>query len=134
MLTNEISQSLYAKTSYLTNPLEEEIRRIQKLQYECLNDEILFYSISAFPIMTKSEKLEKLLDMQKRLKILHESSIYIDEVYVDIPELGRRDFLSGRGGAGKGSGRGICGYPGKIQEFHPFYDWGSMYMAVSLSL
>ena len=42
MLTDEISQSLYSKTSYLTNTLEEEIRRIQKLQFECINDDIIF--------------------------------------------------------------------------------------------
>ena len=131
MLTNEISQSLYSKTSYLTNSLEEEIRRIQKLQYECLNDEILFYSISAFPIMTKSEKLEKLLDMQKRLKILHESSIYIDEVYVDIPELGRR--ISSVEGVElvKDQEGEFADIQEKSRNSILFYDRGSMYMAVS---
>lgn len=133
MLTDEISQSLYSKTSYLTNTLEEEIRRIQKLQFECINDDIIFYTISAFPILTKSEQVKKLLEMQNRLKILHESSTYIDEVFVCIPGMNRK--IS--------SVDGVELVGEKNQEFQNmqeksllspiFYDQGSMYLGGNLS-
>ena len=131
MLTDEISQSLYSKTSYLTNTLEEEIRRIQKLQFECINDDIIFYTISAFPILTKSEQVKKLLEMQNRLKILHESSTYIDEVFVCIPGMNRK--IS--------SVDGVELVGEKNQEFQNmqeksllspiFYDQGSMYLGAT---
>lgn len=114
MLTDEISQSLYSKTSYLTNTLEEEIRRIQKLQFECINDDIIFYTISAFPILTKSEQVKKLLEMQNRLKILHESSTYIDEVFVCIPGDEPENFFGGRSGISGRKESGISEYAGKI--------------------
>lgn len=69
MLTDEISQSLYSKTSYLTPILwKREIRRIQKLQFECINDDIIFIPSSAFPIDQKRTWVKKLLEMQNRLE------------------------------------------------------------------
>ena len=90
MLTEELSLSLCTRASFMADNLEEEIKRIQRLQYECINDDILYYSIGAFPVMTKSEKVKKLLDIQNRLKILNDSSLYIDEVFVYIPKLNRK--------------------------------------------
>lgn len=131
MLTDEISQSLYSKTSYLTNTLEEEIRRIQKLQYECLNDDILFYTISAFPILSKSEQVNKLLEMQNRLKILHESSTFIEEVFVYIPGMGRK--ISSVEGVElvRDSGQEFIYMQEKSMLSPLFYDQGAIYLGVS---
>ena len=90
MLTSEISRSLYSKATYLTDTMEEEIGRIQRLEYECVNEDTLYYTINTYSIMKKSEKIKKLLEIQRRMKILHESSTYISEVFVYIPELSRR--------------------------------------------
>ena len=77
MLTSEISRSLYSKATYLTDTMEEEIGRIQRLEYECVNEDTLYYTINTYSIMKKSEKIKKLLEIQRRMKILHESSTYI---------------------------------------------------------
>ena len=90
MLTSEISRSLYSKATYLTDTMEEEIGRIQRLEYECVNEDTLYYTINTYSIMKKSEKIKKLLEIQRRMKILHESSTYISEVFVYIPALSRR--------------------------------------------
>lgn len=90
LLTDEISKRLYTRTSSLSDTLEKEVQRIQKLQNECLNDDTLYYTIGAFSIMSKSEQTKGLLEIQNRLKVLHESSTYIDEVIVSISGMNRK--------------------------------------------
>ena len=87
LATNEISKVLYTKTSFCIETLEDEIGRIQKLQNECLNDDLFYYTSGAFSIMTKREQTARLLELQERLKILHESSTYIEEAYVYFTKL-----------------------------------------------
>ena len=65
MLTSEISRSLYSKATYLTDTMEEEIGRIQRLEYECVNEDTLYYTINTYSIMKKSEKIKKLLEIQR---------------------------------------------------------------------
>ena len=132
MLTREISESLYTKTSFMISTLEEEIARIRKLQYECLNDDILYYTIGAFPIMTDSEKTKKLLDIQDRLSILHESSTYIDEVFVYIPATGRKiSSLDGVEIVGEEEKQMLLRIQEKLSHSSLFYDQGSMYLGVA---
>lgn len=131
MLTNEISHSLYAKASYLTDTLEAEIGRIHKLQNECLNEETLYYNIGAFSIMTENSKITKLLDIQRRLKILHESSLYIDEVFVYIPGMNRKissvdgvELVSNEEGE-------FLDMQVESMNFPLYYEQGDMYLGVS---
>lgn len=132
MLTEEISQSLYTKTSFMINAMEEEIGRIQKLQNECLNDDILYYTIGAFSIMTDSEKTKKLLDIQDRLSILHESSTYIDEVFVYIPAIERRiSSMDGVETVGSGEKQTLLDMQEKLAESPLFYDQGAMYLGAA---
>lgn len=131
MLTEELSSSLYTKASFMTDNLEEEIKRIQRLQYECINDDILYYSIGAFPVMSKSEKVKRLLDIQDRLKILNDSSLYIDEVFVYIPKLNRK-ISSVKGVELLGDDRDeIAKFQKSIEKTVLFYMEGNIYMGVS---
>ena len=131
MLTEELSLSLYTRASFMADNLEEEIKRIQRLQYECINDDILYYSIGAFPVMTKSEKVKKLLDIQDRLKILNDSSLYIDEVFVYIPKLNRK-ISSVKGVELLGESRDeIAAFQKGIERTVLFYMDGNIYMGVS---
>ena len=132
MLEKEISTSLYTKTSFLINTLEEEISRIQRLQYECLNDDVLYYTIGAFSIMTDSEKTEELLDIQHRLRILHDSSTYIDEVSVYIPAIERK--ISSQEGVeriGSREGENYLAMQEKFSGSTVFYNEGDMYLGVA---
>lgn len=132
MLTAEISQSLYTKTSFLIRTLEEEISRIQKLQYECLNDDVLYYTIGAFSIMTDSEKTKKLLEIQDRLSILHESSTYIDEVFVYVPAIGRKiSSLDGVELVEEGERQKLQHMQEKLSYSPLFYNQDAMYLGVA---
>ena len=51
MLTSEISRSLYSKATYLTDTMEEEIVRIQRLEYECVIEDSMFFSFYSYSIM-----------------------------------------------------------------------------------
>lgn len=69
--------------------LESEVKRIRMLQYACLNDEDLFYTVNAEAIMTPYERSRALLTMQHRLDVMQESSSYIDDVKVCLLETNR---------------------------------------------
>lgn len=131
MLTNELSQQLYTRASFVADNMEEEIKRIQRLQNECINDEILYYSVGTFPIMSKSEGVKSLLDIQKRLKILHDSSTYIDEVFLYIPGL-NRNISSVAGVEMVGENREkFIDFQEQSGQSVLFYREGCMYMGVS---
>lgn len=131
MMTKEISQSLYTDASYLTGTLEEELGRIQRLQYECLNEDTLYYNIGAFSAMNKSERVQSLLEIQQRLRILHESSAFIEEAVVYIPELGRK-ISSASGVDAMGSAdSALLERQQKAKQLLPFYDGGRMYLGAS---
>lgn len=131
MLTRELSSSLYTRASFMVTSLEEEIQRIQRLQNECINDDIIYYSIGSFPVMTRSEKVKKLLDIQDRLKILDDSSVYIDEVFLYIPNLNRK-ISSVEGVELLGENRDeIKKFQENLEKTVLFYVDGNIYMGVS---
>lgn len=131
MLTKEMSQSLYTKASYLIEKLEQELDRIRRLENECLNEDTLYYNIGSFDIAGESEKVQRLLDMEQRLKILHESSYYIDEVFLYIPKLQRR--ISSVNGVEKigQSEQKMYQLQKKSLESAFFYDEKKLYMGTS---
>lgn len=87
MTGREITQSLYTRTSFFMHTLEEEIRRIRQVHQECLNDDIFYYYANASSIMTTHERVKNLLDMQKRLNMVQDSSAYIADVTLWMPQL-----------------------------------------------
>lgn len=89
MTTDEILQSLSSRSSFFMKTLENEIIRIKQLQYECLNDDTLFYFVNAWNIMTRYSRTDTLLTLQKRLNLVYNSSSYIENVSVWIPHMNR---------------------------------------------
>lgn len=89
LTTNEITHSLNSHSRFFISTLEDEIIRIKQQQYECLNDESLFYLVNAWGIMSKFEQVNYMLSAQKRLQQLYNSSTYIANVSLFIPDLNR---------------------------------------------
>lgn len=85
MNRKEIDKSLQVNGDFVIDTLEAEIRRIQQMQYECLNDEMLYYYVNAYPIMTEYERVEALLNLQSRLGIMKNSSVYIEDANLYLP-------------------------------------------------
>ena len=85
MTTNEILQSLDSRSAFFMKTLEKEIIRIRQLQYECLNDENLFYYVNASFIMTDYERISALLSMKARLSVMQNSSSYIKNASIGSP-------------------------------------------------
>lgn len=87
MTTNEIIQSLHTRESFVITTLDTELQRIRKVHQECLNDSDLYYYVNALPIMSRSERLSSLLSIEKRLRLVQDSSAYIEEVTLWMPRL-----------------------------------------------
>lgn len=85
MTTDEITQSIYTRASFFTGTLETEIQRIRTVHQECLNDSDLYYYVNSLGIMDSYEKLTGLLDIAKRLELVHNSSAYIKDVKLWMP-------------------------------------------------
>lgn len=89
MTTDEITQSVYTRASFFTGTLEEEILRIRTVHQECLNDSDLYYYVNSLGIMGSYEKISGLLDIVKRLELVHNSSAYIKDVKLWMPRVSR---------------------------------------------
>ena len=77
-----ISEGLTTELDYHVRMLEGELLRIQTLEFECLNDEDLFYNVNASPFMTPFDRTRALLTMQHRLSVMQQASSYIRDVQV----------------------------------------------------
>lgn len=88
-IEQEITSALGNYLSDSKETLENEVNRIRKLQYSCLNDEDLFYTINAENIMSPFERAQSLLRMQHRLEVLQESSPFIEDVKACLIRTGR---------------------------------------------
>lgn len=87
-LTNrEIVQSMYTRSTFFMNTLENEIRRVNQVLQECLNDDDLYYYANAATIMTMQERVKNLLAIQKRLDMVYDSFAYIADVILWMPQL-----------------------------------------------
>lgn len=89
MVKKEIDHSSVSQINLYTQSIESEISRIQKLQYEFVNDQDLLYLTNAFEIMDNFERSQYMLRIQNRLEILKSSSKYMKDVVVHIPRLGK---------------------------------------------
>lgn len=87
MTTDEITQSMRARTDFFINTLESEIQRIRQVHQECLHDDNLYYYVNASGIMRKYEDVTNLLNIQKRLELVYDSSAYISDVKLWMPRL-----------------------------------------------
>lgn len=89
-LKTEISRSMSAQVSQNFGSLEQDIRRIQLLQYDCLTDDNLNALGSIPEAMGNIERMESILQLQQRLNAIRNSSPYIVDVYAYIPAIQRK--------------------------------------------
>lgn len=89
-LRGEISNSMVVQVSNYLSGLENDIRRIQTLQYDCFSDQNL-NQLAAIPeYLNDIEKMQSILRLQQRLSALKNSSKYINDVYAYIPAINKK--------------------------------------------
>jgi two-component system sensor histidine kinase YesM len=89
-LKQEISRSMSSQVSQYFGNLEQEFRRIQLLQYDCLTDDNLNALGSIPESMNNIERMESILRLQQRLNAIRNSSTYIIDVYAYIPSIQKK--------------------------------------------
>lgn len=89
-LKGEISKSMSSQVSQYFSNLEQEFRRIQLLQYDCLTDDNLNALGSIPESMDNIERMESILRLQQRLNAIRNSSTYIVDVYAYIPSIHKK--------------------------------------------
>ncbi|MNO75009.1 Sensor histidine kinase YehU [compost metagenome] len=89
-LKQEISRSMSSQVSQYFGNLEQEFRRIQLLQYDCLTDDNLNALGSIPESMNNIERMESILQLQQRLNAIRNSSTYIVDVYAYIPSIQKK--------------------------------------------
>lgn len=86
---SELLNSMSSQVSFYLNSMDNEIQRIKALQYDLVNDEDLNKLAHRAQLMYEFERFDSMLRLQNRLKAIKNSSMYIDEVSVHIPSLGK---------------------------------------------
>lgn len=86
---DEISKSTTAQVSFYMQGLEKEIERIKILQYDCLNDENLNKLAVRWPIMDTYQQIDCMRQLQQKLAMIRNSSIYINDVSAYILPINR---------------------------------------------
>ena len=89
ILRKELSNSMISQVSYYLDNLENEIQRIQLLQYELLNDTDVNRMATISRILTNIESRDSLLRIRNRLFAVKNSSEYIKSSTVMIPDAGK---------------------------------------------
>lgn len=84
-LRSEVTSNMSAQMDFSLKSLENEITRIESMQYEFMNDEDLNYLANAYSIMWNYEKTMAEQRVENRLILFRYSSTYIQSVYVHIP-------------------------------------------------
>lgn len=88
-IKHEISSSILSKVHFYLNSLETEISRIKNRQLEYLRDDNLQMLCAAADKMTDYEKVRAINELRRKLLDTRDSSIYIKNVSIHIPLLGK---------------------------------------------
>ncbi len=86
---NQISESMNSQVTFFVQDMENEIQSIKMLQYDCLSDENLNRLAIVADTMNLYEKQQRMLQLQKRLVTIRNSSAFIDDVSVHIEPIGK---------------------------------------------
>jgi len=93
-LRREISSSMIMQVSSYMEGLEKDIKRIRTLQFDFIGDPDL-NKLSAIPeSMSDIEKMDCILRIQRRATAIKNSSVYIQDVMLLIPNADRTIFSS----------------------------------------
>lgn len=94
-LRKEILNSMTAQVSFYLGNLEKEIQGIKKAQYECLYDSDLNQLATIPEYLSNIEERKSILNLQHRLEIIKNGSVYIKNVGADIPSIGKTVYADG---------------------------------------
>lgn len=89
ILRKELSNSMISQVSYYLDNLENEVERIQLLQYELLNDTDINRMATISQALTNIERMDSLLRIRNRLLAIKNSSKYIKTSTVMLPDAGK---------------------------------------------
>jgi len=89
ILRRELSDSMISQVSYYLDNLENEVQRIQRLQYELLNDTDINRMATIPEALTNIESRDSLLRIRNRLFAIKNSSKYIKYSAVMLPAAGK---------------------------------------------
>jgi len=92
---DKISNTIITQASYYMEELSKEIERIQKFQYNFMYDMNLKRLASIPNAMKDIELAEALINLQRNIYTIKNSSTYIDDVTVDIPAIKKTVTASG---------------------------------------
>ena len=93
-VNEEISSSMKSRAHYYLNSFEIEMNRIVKLKEEYLVDNDLQELSTLAPAMTDFNRTRAILRLQQKMLLMKDSSLYIDDVKVYIPIMGRTIFTN----------------------------------------
>lgn len=88
-LRKEISNSMISQLSFYSDSMENDIKRVQALEIELINDKDINQLATIPESMGEIEQMEGILRIQKRLYAVKSSSKYIGGIYVMIPAIER---------------------------------------------
>jgi two-component system, sensor histidine kinase YesM len=86
----EIIKSSVSQTTFYLKSLETEIERIKILQFDSLNDSNLNHLASIPESLDEIQKMEYILQLQKRLQAIEGSSQYINDVIALVSSIGKK--------------------------------------------
>lgn len=89
MMTKEIFNTMQSQVIFYLNNFDDEIKKIKKLQYDCLSDEDLNSLVYATELMSDYDKTKAINRLRNRLISIQNSSIYIQDVSAYIPSINR---------------------------------------------
>ncbi|MGI2297027.1 sensor histidine kinase [Paenibacillus sp. GXUN7292] len=90
----EISNSMLSRVEYYLSSLETEFERINGIKMEYLEDEDLGKLSIASAAMSDIEKIQAVIRVTNRLKLLQTSSAYIEQASAHIPDIDRSISIS----------------------------------------
>jgi two-component system sensor histidine kinase YesM len=88
-IKNEIAESMSSQVVFYLEDIENDIRSMKMLQYDCLGDENINRLAILSEIMNLYESQQRMLQLQKRLLTIRNSSDYIEDVTAHIEPISK---------------------------------------------
>jgi two-component system, sensor histidine kinase YesM len=94
-INNNILESLKVQNSFYLSNLEDEIKRIKKMQFDSVNDSDLNNLANASLLMDNIGRTFSIKRLQEHLTVINNSSMYIKSVGVHIPAVSMTIYSEG---------------------------------------
>ena len=86
----EIREAQLAKVSFYGDAIAQEIERLQKSTYQCVNDNDFVKLAVFWDVLTDYERAEAINKAREKLKLLREMSPYAQNISIYMPSMGRQ--------------------------------------------